>query len=373
MPRLFILCEYSTLLGGERSMLTTLPALTAAGFDVEIASPPVGALAGALKERGVSHWSFHTHDDCGERLPLVQLRTVLAALLQRIRPQLVHGNSLSMSRIAGPVAAQCGLASVGHLRDIVKLSKQAIDDLNFQRVLIAVSNATRDFHVAQGLDARRCVVAYNGIDLEQFHPRQATGYLHRELRLPPSARLIAVIGQIGLRKGMDVALQAATKVVTEVPDVHWLIVGERTSGKDESFDFERRLHDAANEPPLAGRVHFLGQRADVRDLLAECVLLVHPARQEPLGRVLLEAAATGLPVIATDVGGTLEIFPTESDGAVLVPSANAAAIAHEAIALLRDDQRRLAIGAAGRRRAQRQFDIRHTSARLLQIYQSVLT
>jgi glycosyltransferase involved in cell wall biosynthesis len=87
----------------------------------------------------------------------------------------------------------------------------------------------------------------------------------------------------------------------------------------------------------------------------------------------LESAASGLPVVATDVGGTREIFPTEGDGAVLVPVDNADALASEVINLLRDDQRRCALAQAGRRRAEQQFDIREASARLIEIYQSVLT
>jgi glycosyltransferase involved in cell wall biosynthesis len=290
-----------------------------------------------------------------------------------VQPDLVHANSLSMARITAPVAAQLELTSLGHLRDIVKLTRQAVDDLNSHHVLIAVSHATRAFHVAQGLNSKKCVVAFNGIDLDEFRPRQPNGYLHRELRLPPSARLIAVVGQLGLRKGTDVALAAAAEVAARAPEVHWLIVGQRTSAKEESCQFETRLHSMAEQPMLAGNVHFLGQRLDVRHLLTECTLLVHAARQEPLGRVFLESAASGLPVVATDVGGTREIFPTEGDGAVLVPVDNADALASEVINLLRDDQRRCALAQAGRRRAEQQFDIREASARLIEIYQSVLT
>jgi glycosyltransferase involved in cell wall biosynthesis len=184
--------------------------------------------------------------------------------------------------------------------------------------------------------------------------------------------LIATIGQIGLRKGTDVALAAAAKVAANVPDVHWLIIGERTSRKEESHDFETHLRSAANEPPLRGRVHFRGRRRDMCQLLTECVLLVHAARQEPLGRVLLESAASGLPVIATDVGGTREIFPTEADGALLVPVDDSAALANAITLVLGDATRRKLLGAGGRRRAERQFDIYQGSARLVKIYQSVL-
>jgi glycosyltransferase involved in cell wall biosynthesis len=263
--------------------------------------------------------------------------------------------------------------SIGHLRDIVKLPRQAVDDLNAHRRLLAVSRATRDFHVVQGIEADRCVAVFNGVDLDELQPRPATGYLHDELRLPPSARLVATIGQLGLRKGTDVALSAALQIAPDVPDIHWLVVGERTSNKEESRDFEVLLHSIAEEPLLSGRVHFLGSRSDVPRLLNECALLVHAARQEPLGRALLEAAASGLAVVATDVGGTHEIFPTEADGAVLVPPDNFSALAAVARSLLQVDARRQLLARGGRKRTQEAFDIRRTAGQLIEHYQSALT
>jgi glycosyltransferase involved in cell wall biosynthesis len=372
MPRLLILCEYPTLLGGERSMLATLPAVAGAGFDVHVAAPPAGPLADALRKQGVSLTPWSAHGDGDERLQLEPSRAQLARLFRQTRPDLVHANSLSTARISGPVASQAGLRSVGHLRDIVKLSRQAIDDLNQHRRLIAVSRSTRDFHVAQGIDATRCVIAHNGVDLNAFGPRTPTGYLHREFGLPTSARLVATIGQLGLRKGTDAALAAALQAAGELPDVHWLIVGERTSGKDESREFEALLQLIAAEAPLAGRVHFLGSRSDVPQLMNECVLLVHAARQEPLGRVLLEAAASGLTVVATDVGGTREIFPTDADGAVLVPPDNRLAIAEVVTKLLRDEPRRQSLGQAARRRAEAAFDIQFAARKLVSHYQKLL-
>jgi glycosyltransferase involved in cell wall biosynthesis len=373
MPRLLILCEYPTLLGGERSMLATLPAVAAAGFELQVAAPPQGPLADALREHGIDHPAWQTHDDQGQRLSLDQLRADLAALLQRHRPQLVHANSLSTARIAGPVAAQSGVPSLGHLRDIVKLARQAIDDLNAHSRLAAVSSATRDFHVAHGLDAKKCTVVFNGVDLDEFCPRPPTYYLHRELGLPTTARLVATIGQLGLRKGVDIALDAALAIARAVPDVHWLFVGERTSHKEEAREFEASLRSMADEESLKGRVHFLGARTDVSRLLNECVLVVHAARQEPLGRVLLESAASGLAIVATDVGGTREIFPQDAEEAVLVPADDRAALAQAVLALLRDADRRHSLGAAARRRAESAFDIRMAAARLIDLYQSILS
>ena len=372
MPRLLILCEYPTLLGGERSMLATMRAVAHDGFEVLVAAPPRGPLADELARREISHLEWHTHDEHGRRFLLCQLRADLASLARRSMPDLIHANSLSTARISGPVAIECGLRSIGHLRDILKLARPSIDDLNAHSRLVAVSRATRDFHVAQGLAGAKCQVLYNGVDLVEFGPHPSTGYLHRELKLPAHARCVAVIGQLGLRKGTDIALQAALQLVAQFADLHWLIIGERTSHKEESREFEAKLRSMAAEAPLAGRVHFLGNRSDVPFLLPECDLLVHAARQEPLGRVLLEAAASGIAIVATDVGGTREIFPVESQAAVLVPPGDPSALAVAIRPLLLDGQLRKSLGAAARGRAESAFDIVCAAARLTDQYHSVL-
>jgi glycosyltransferase involved in cell wall biosynthesis len=372
MPRLLILCEFPTLLGGERSMLSTLPAIRAAGFDIYIAAPPTGPLAAAIEAAGATRVDWSVASEHGVRRPLDKLRGNLDRLIRRVEPALVHANSLSMARVSGPVTAALGIPSIGHLRDIVKVSDQALADLNCHRRLIAVSEAAREFQSRHGLDATKCVVIHNGVDLEIFQPRPATNYLHRELGLPPTARLIATIGQLGPRKGTDVVLAAAQQIAERLPDLHWLIVGERTSDKDESHDFERLAHDLAAERRLVRRVHFLGQRDDVPQLLNECTLLAHAARQEPLARVLLEAAASGVAAIATDVGGTREIFPTEDDGALLIPPDDPRTLADVIDTLATDVTRRHALARAARRRVETAFDVLHAATRLIEQYDSLL-
>jgi glycosyltransferase involved in cell wall biosynthesis len=196
--------------------------------------------------------------------------------------------------------------------------------------------------------------------------------LHRELDLPADARLVATIGQLGLRKGTDTALGAAWQVAGVLAGVHWLIVGERTSSKQESRDFESLLQMFAADPPLVGRVHFLGARVDIAELLAECDLLVHAARQEPLGRVLLEGAACGLAIVATDVGGTREIFPSAGDQAILVRPDDRTELADAVAAILSDGERRQSLGHAARGRAEQAFDIRDAAQRLIEQYQRTL-
>lgn len=367
MPTVLLLCEFATLNGGERSMLSTLDGVRAAGVDVAVAAPTDGLLADELRRRGIDVIGFCARDEQGRRQPQAGLRAELAAIICRRRPDLLHANSLAMGRLSGPVCRDAGLPSLAHLRDIINLSSQAVADLNCHTRLLAVSQATRDFHVAASLAAEKVHVLYNGVDLERFRPRPPCGYLHRELGLLPAAQLIGTIGQIGLRKGQDMLVRAAGHLAKPLPAAHWLIVGERFSDKEESRQFEADLH-AAGVGPLAGRLHFLGYRNDVDRLMSELTVLVHPARQEPLGRVLLEAAASGVAVVATDVGGTREIFPPESQSARLVPPDDPAALAAAILEVMSDDALLHSLGAAARCRAEEAFDVLHATAGLVQHY-----
>lgn len=367
MPSLLLLCEYPTLSGGERSMLATLPFLQQAGLRITIAAPPTGPLSGVLQDLGLETIPLGENAN-GARPSQSQRRQSLAHIITRVRPDLVHANSLAMGRLLGPVAADLDIPSISHLRDIIRLSKTALADLNRNTRLLAVSDAVRSYHTAAGLDIEKTHTLTNGVDLTQFKPRKPTGSLHRELNIPAGAPLIATIGQIALRKGLDVFLQSAEQIASENPDVHFLIIGTRFSQKDETRQLEESLHTAARTT-LASRLHIIGERTDIHLLLPELTMLIHAARQEPLGRVLLEAAASGIPVVATNVGGTSEIFPPGSDTARLVPPDNAHAIVRAALELLNDPDLRQRLAQQARRRAEQVFDIKLAATGLIDHYQ----
>jgi glycosyltransferase involved in cell wall biosynthesis len=137
-------------------------------------------------------------------------------------------------------------------------------------------------------------------------------------------------------------------------------------------EFERLLRDLASASSLNGRVHFLGVRDDVHRLLNEFTLLAHAARQEPLGRVLLEAAASGTPVVATAVGGTREIFGADPCCALLVPPDEPAGLAAAIVRLLTDTDLRARLSHTARQRAERAFDARSAALALAAHYRQIL-
>ena len=371
--RIALLFEYATLNGGERSMLACLDWLRSreTNFEFVAIAPGQGRLAEALAARGIELIPWTIAGTGAIRMSREQAELGLVEAVHQANPALLHANSLAMGRVTGAIAGRLSIPTSSHLRDILNLSHAAIADLNRNQLLIAVSQATRDSHVAQGLNADRVVVVRNGVDLVQLQPSPASGWLHRELQLPDSAILIATIGQIGLRKGQDVLAAAAPEIVRHVPDVQFLLIGERSSTKAESIEFEQAIERRFAEHNLASRLHRLGYRDDVPNVLAEINLIVHPAHQEPFGRVLLEAAACGVPVVATNVGGTSEIVIDGVTGR-LVPPRDPQSLAAAAISLLMSNDQRQSMSRAARARAVSEFDVARSAERLLECWHTVI-
>ncbi len=352
-------------------MLAVAARVAMLGFDVAVAAPRSGPLAGELLARGIRHIPLNSNV-VDASLPIDDRRKELCALLAHERPDLLHANSLVMGRLSGPVAMGLRIASLSHLRDIMRVNRVAGRDLCCHRRLLAVSQAVKSWYSGLGFPENQIRVIHNGVDLERFQPRPSSGFLTSELGLPPSSQLVLSIGQFILRKGFDVLLDAAEIVVAQRCSVHFAIVGARFSDKPETVEYERTLLRRANEAPLRGHVHFLGLRSDVEQLLTEVSLLVHPARQEPLGRVLLEAAASGVPVVATRVGGTEEVFPDSSGAALLVPAGDPAGLASAVQIALGNEPLRRRMSAAARAIAESRFDAGQAAAALAEQYREVL-
>ncbi len=352
-------------------MLQAIQFMNSPSFECIGLAPPRGRLADALRNQGVDHVPLSLLDEHARRLPREVACQKIVEAIQTVAPAVVHANSLAMGRLTGAVSLRLSQPCVSHLRDIIKLSQSAIRDLNQNRLLLAVSAATRRFLVAQGLADERTRVVYNGIDCEQFSPCRSREKLRHELGLTPHALVLLTVGQIGLRKGLDVLAAAAPAVAARIPDVHFVVVGERNSVKAESVAYEQHLLDEFTRHGLGERFHRLGYRDDVAQLLREADLLIHPARQEPLGRVLLEAAAAGLPIIATAVGGTTEIL-TDRVSARLVPPDDSSALAQAIVELAFDEPLRQRLAVAAREHIELDFDIRRAATRLSEVWQQVL-
>ena len=373
MIRVAYLCEFPSVNGGENSLLSFL-ASTPEEIEPIVLCPQAGPFAERLRQLGIASEGLHLVDSNGQRKDPELVNAELLAMLKSLSPQIVHANSLSMSRVLGRIANKLSIPCCGHLRDILKVSKKVISDLSQLSKCIAVSDATRQCYVEQGLDEQRILRIYNGITSKQTENALASNRegLRARIGLGSSSALIGGIGQIGLRKGWDVLLDAVEHWLATDPtvDPHVVIAGVRHSNKQESIEYEQVLLQRGKHGPLSGRVHLVGYWTPIDQFLQEIDVLTHPAYQEPLGRVLLEAAALGTPVIATDVGGTPEIFG--ESGAVLVPKADSHAMAEGLSRVLKEPEFSRCLTKEAASRVQTLFGTERHREAVLDLYRSIL-
>ena len=384
-PPVLVVGEYGVLNGGERSFLTVAERLIAGGWNYVAAVPRNSPFEKALQTIGVRNVGLNTHLPDGGRLSQVELRDQIVGLVDDVQPCLIHANSLSMSRIVGPL--EVGVPSVGYLRDILKLSKKATADINQNDRIVAVSNATAQWHVSQGLDADRVVTVYNGVNDQVFRPlagedelsteddvqRAATvQQLRSEFGFAFDDRVLLYVGQIGMRKGIRDLAEIFLRSAQRVAKLKLLVVGERHSTKAEAIEYEREIHERLEASPYGQDVKWLGRREDVADLMRLADVLIHPARQEPLGRVLLEASACALPIVTTNVGGSAEILRGPLATENLIAVGDNERIAQRVVDLSSDIDLRHQIGQEERQVALECFSITQCYESLSRVYFSAL-
>ncbi len=367
--RVLFLGEYGWQNGGENSFLAVAPLLIEQGFEFVTAVPSGSEFSAALEAIGCQSMELSLFHQ-GHRKSQSQIREELERLVRRVQPNLVHCNSISTSRLAGPVTRSCQVPSVGYLRDILRLSGQAIRDISQIDQLVAVSQATRDYHVAAGMPAEQVLLIYNGVDLDRFNTRPPTGEFHSRLGIPNSGRIIICVGQIGIRKGVDIVLESFFSLAATDPSLQLVLVGDRHSKKQEAIEYEQQLKAASESSSFSNQIHWPGRIDDTPRLMNEAILLLHAARQEPLGRVLLEAAASGLPFVATRVGGTPEIVA--DTGVDLVPADDAAEMSRVAQRLLDSSHQRGKIGRELRGQAVQRFSMQESADNLHRLYRRLL-
>lgn len=377
LSSVLIVAEYGVLNGGERSLLAILPHLMKKEWAFKALIPTHSEFDRALRNLGIPTMPFSKQDVSGKRLTQQQIRERLKAQLIDFEPTIVHCNSLSTSRFCGPVTCELEIPALGYLRDILRLSKQAINDINQLDVIVAVSHATRRWHIEQGMDPQRIEVVYNGVDLERFFPLPSRfdRSIRTELGMELDDPIVLFVGQIGVRKGVDLLIESFTRIANQHPNCHLLIVGERNSTKQEAVEFENHIHKMVRQAdnssqvatcpasPVAPRVHWLGRRTDVAEIMRQSTIVIHPARQEPLGRVLLEAAACGLPIITTNVGGSAEIL-ADLELFDLIQPLDVDAISHRALQLLDNNRQRQEISKQLRLVAETRFADHDSAAKI---------
>ena len=231
-------------------------------------------------------------------------------------------------------------------------------------IVLTNAKAIRDGLITNdGLPEQKVCVVYNGVDLEKFQSKKS----NRESLFPGSTgkKLVVLVGNmISGVKGHADLVSAATSIVKLHPETQFVLVGE--GGKRS--EFEAQAEAAGVKPNFL----FLGRRTDVPEILACCDIAVLPSLAEGMPNAVLEYMAAGLPVVASALGGNLEVIEDGVSG-LLVPSQDPKALSQALNRLLSDDQLASRLAEAARGRVVQGFSFEHLVEEVDALYTGLLT
>lgn len=201
-----------------------------------------------------------------------------------------------------------------------------------------------------------------GVDLKKFKFQEPR-------KRPKTEAVVGIIGRITPLKGHLYFIRAMAKVARAIPKLRILVVGEAPPGKDK---YKEEIMLLIRRLGLRSYVEFLGERSDIPDILSQLDLLVLSSiAPEAFGRVIIEAQASGVPVVATSVGGVLDIIDEETTG-LLVPPEDPDRLADAIIRVLKDRDLRLSLAKAARSKVERVFGLGQMVSKTLELYKEVI-
>ncbi|HEX4347315.1 MAG TPA: glycosyltransferase [Vicinamibacterales bacterium] len=242
-----------------------------------------------------------------------------------------------------------------HFPDIVSPKRRLVNRFVLSRLADEVNGVCRfstdSLARADGFGRRPMEVIENGIDLPRYDDAADKDALRVRLGLDPSRSYVACVARFHPVKDHATLLHAFARVASARPDVDLLLAG--------GGPLQDTLEELARSLGIRQRVHFLGIRDDVPDVLRASDVFSLTSVSEAASLTLLEAMGTGLPVVVTDVGGNPEIVADGETG-FLVPRGDAGAVAAALMKLLADPATARSLGAAGRRRVEERFQLDRT-------------
>jgi glycosyltransferase involved in cell wall biosynthesis len=374
---LLFVSSYADLGGGETALLSLAQALDPARFRPYLLTPRPGQLAERWQAGG---WPVHTTPwraasvyfvpSVWARLPAARR---IEALIRAHDIHAVHSEYHALP-FAQPAAERAGVPSLWTCMGWwfrPRPWQRAF--FRRSRATFAHSQAIKDGFLGSPpfMPPERVQVLYPGVDTDRFHPGVDGLRVRFEAGIPADAPVVALVARFQDVKGHHTFQAMARQVALQIPQAHFIVAGENTQTGADSAYKQRILAAAQADSLLQRRLHYLGFRADVERVLAAADVVVCASRFEGFGMAVVEAQASGRPVVSTNRGGPAE---TVSDGetGLLVPPGDAAALAVGVIALLRDPDRRAKMGAAGRARAVERFSAQASAARFTRALEVLL-
>ncbi len=358
--------------GAERVTVSFLRRLLATGHQASactVTNRHDGPLAHELAASGILR-----HDLRAARLSDPRALTRLIRLVKREQPDIIHAHGQDASILGAAVRAvsNCPLIITRHVLDEPRKSWRqacraqiALVALHRADSVVAVSAAAASRLIELNKSSWKEIrVIPNGIELEPFSAADLpvrSGELRRRLGFEPHDRLVLLPAALREGKGHDILLAAVPHLQRRIPNLRIAFAG---SG-------DREVILRGHSRPFGNAVRFLGDFTDMPALYHASELIVLPSLSEALPSALIEAAAAGRPVVATQVGGTAEVVNRNRTG-MLVPPSDPRELATAIFEMLNSPERLKAYGHAARVHAERNFSIELQVERTLKLWSEVM-
>src|SRR3984885_11926562 len=263
-----------------------------------------------------------------------------------------------------------GVPVLWHIREIVSMSR-AIRWVLYKTLglcasrIVCISRAVRDNVLREAPNlARKSGVIYNAVSATSSNGTTRDLGLREELGVPLSAPLIGMVGRISHWKGQEVLAEAASLVLEDHPESHFVAVGSYFADQSQ---YLRELEERISVLGLKKRFHLAKYRSNVTDVYRALDIFVLPSRQpEPFGRVTAEAMMQGRAVVATNHGGTCELIQDGVTG-ILVPPSDPKSLAEAIKRLLRDPALGEKMGQAAAMYAREHFSMTRYQDRMREV------
>jgi glycosyltransferase involved in cell wall biosynthesis len=334
--------------GGQSQVLMTVTGLAEAGHQAILVAHEAGELRRRASE-GLRFIGFSPRSEFD-----VHAGWQLARVLRETEPDVVHAHDpMAVSLAAMALQMRTGSEArplvVASRRVDFHLKRHAFSKWKYGHVdvFIAASEIIRSILVADGVPPDRIDVVHDGVNVTTID-KQPIVDAHAAFWLPKGAPLVGNVAALAAHKGQRHLVAAAAKVVRELPDTRFLVVGEGEL-RDQ---LERQIHDLG----LDRHVVLAGFRSDVLGLVKSFDLFVMSSITEGLGSAILEAMACSRAVVATRAGGIPEAVDDEVTG-VIVPPRDEDALAAGIVRLLKSPELRRELGQAGRQRVIDSFSV----------------
>lgn len=290
----------------------------------------------------------------------------LAAVIRRERPDVIHlGNGLRANFDGVLAGLLTRTPVVCHVKGFEKYGARERWAARRTATLVCMTQAVLAHCHRHGLRAPDARVVYDAVDEAWLHPSRDPLAVRQELGVPAGAPCIGIAGNIQPWKGQCVVVDAVAELADR-RDLHCVIAGGvHRAGEAYATELRERIVALG----LADRIHLVGFRPDIPDVMNAWDVVVHASvRPEPFGRVILEGMLLGKPVVATAAGGVPELIDDGHTG-FLVPPGDARALAARLHEILAGPQRGRAIGARAREWTRQHFSLSRQVQEMSEIYE----